>query len=342
MIFRQRKNLAVILLSLSLTIIVGCFVTPSHSQLDNQQTSNNTPIFNLPIDCNLGQDCFIMHYVDREPSPEAVDFNCGRQTYDGHKGTDFGISDLETMKAGVTVLAAAEGTVLRVRDGILDKLVTNQSDRQVIEGQECGNGLVIDHNNGWETQYCHLRNGSVAVKPGAKVKPGTVIGMVGSSGLASFPHVHLTIRHQGEVIDPFVGDDPSTGCNIQRNPLWQQSLEYVPTGLIRAGFAPQPPNQTELWQGKYTDSQLSANISALVFWVHAYGVLQGDVEQWQLIDSSGQTVIQQEQNLEKPYRSWVSYVGKRNITPGTWQGQYQLIRNGNPIFTVKREIEIKS
>ena len=342
MIFRQRRNLVVILLSLSLTIILGCLSTPSHSQLDNQQTNNNTPSFTIPIDCNLGQDCFIMHYVDREPSPEAVDFSCGRQTYDGHQGTDFGISDLETMKAGVPVLAAAEGTILRVRDGVADKLVEDQSDRQTVEGQECGNGLVIDHGNGWETQYCHLQNGSVAVKPGIKVEPGTVIGMVGSSGLASFPHVHLTIRYQGEVIDPFVGINSATGCKMQRNPLWEQSFEYVPTGLIRAGFAPQPPNQTELWQGKYTDRQLSVNIPALLFWVHAYGVLQGDVEQWQLIAPNGEVVVQQEQHLKKPYRSWVSYVGKRKIIPGVWQGEYQLIRDSNPVFTVKREIEIKS
>ena len=342
MIFRRKRNLVFILLSLGLTILLGCLNSPSRSQIDNNITNNQPPKLILPIDCNLGQDCFIMHYVDRDPSPKEVDFGCGRQTYDGHKGTDFGISDLQTMEAGVSVLAAAPGTVLRIRDGVEDKLVNEQTDRQAIEGQECGNGMVIDHGNGWETQYCHLRNGSVTVRPGTKVEQGTVLGQVGASGLASFPHVHFSVRYQGEIIDPFVGTDSTTGCNIQPNSLWAQSLEYVPTGLIRSGFAPQPPDLQELWLGKYTETQFSLDIPALVFWVHAYGVLAGDREQWQLIDPNGQIAIQQEQQLEKSYRTWVSYAGKRKIIPGVWQGEYKLLRDGNRILTVKREIEIRS
>ena len=341
MIFRHKRNLVFILFSLSLTLLLGCFNSSSRSQIDNDLTNNQPPSLIVPIDCNLGQDCFIMHYVDRDPSPEEVDFGCGRQTYDSHKGTDFGISDLQTMEAGVSVLAAAPGTVLRIRDGVEDKLVNEQTDKQAIEGQECGNGMVIDHGNGWETQYCHLQNGSVTVRSGTKVEQGTVLGKVGSSGLASFPHVHLSVRYQGEIIDPFVGNDSTTGCDTQRNPLWAKSLEYVPTGLIRSGFSPQPPNQTELWQGKYKENQFSLNVPALVFWVHAYGVLAGDREQWQLIDPNGEIALQQEQQLETSYRSWVSYVGKRKIISGVWQGEYKLLRDGSPVFIVKREIEIK-
>lgn len=339
MVSRQKINLVLILLSLGLTIIFGCLNTPSRST--SQLNNNSTPSFTIPIDCNLGQDCFIMHYVDRDPSPKEVDFGCGRQTYDGHKGTDFGISDLKRMEAGVPVLATAAGTVLRVRDGVEDKLFDEQTDRQAIAGQECGNGLVIDHGNDWETQYCHLQNGSITIQPGTKVEQGTVLGQVGSSGLASFPHVHLSVRYQGKVIDPFVGNNPNTDCGIKRDSLWKKSLEYVPTGLIRSGFAPQPPNQTELWQGKYTETQFSLNIPALVFWVHTYGMLAGDQEQWQIIDPNGEIVIQQEQQLETSYRTWVSYVGKRKIIPGVWQGEYKLLRDGNPILTVKREVEIK-
>ncbi|MGH2415006.1 MAG: M23 family metallopeptidase [Microcystaceae cyanobacterium] len=135
------------------------------------------------------------------------------------------------------------GTVLRVRDGVADKLVPDQTDREAITGTECGNGAIVDHGNGWETQYCHLHQGSLAVKPGTEVEKGTVLGMVGASGLASFPHVHLTLRYQGQIVDPFVGVNPKPGCQVTRHPLWERTLDYVPTGLIRAGFAPQPPEQ---------------------------------------------------------------------------------------------------
>ena len=31
-------------------------------------------------------------------------------------------------------------------------------------GRNCGNGVTLDHGDGWQTQYCHMRRGSVAVK----------------------------------------------------------------------------------------------------------------------------------------------------------------------------------
>jgi hypothetical protein len=339
----RKKNILIIILSLSLTVVFGCWHS---SQSQQQDTSTNTifhaPSFVFPIDCNLGEDCFIMHYVDNDVSPEAADFNCGRQTYDGHQGTDFGISDLEVMKTNMPVIAATEGKVLRIRDGIVDRLVEEQTEKNRVAGQECGNGVVIDSGNGWETQYCHLKQGSVVVKPGTEVKQGTVLGMVGASGLASFPHVHLTIRYQGQVVDPFSGElITDGGCQLEDRSLWKESLSYVPTGLIRAGFSPKPPTQPELWQGQYKATELVLNSPALVFWVHSYGVLQGDVEKWQLTAPDGTKAIASENIVDKSYRSWVSYVGKRQLMPGTWQGKYELIRQDSSIFTVERSVVVK-
>lgn len=44
-----------------------------------------------PIDCALGDSCYIQNYVDHDPSPAASDFSCGVLTYDGYKGTDFAL-----------------------------------------------------------------------------------------------------------------------------------------------------------------------------------------------------------------------------------------------------------
>ncbi|HHP7229290.1 MAG TPA: M23 family metallopeptidase [Xenococcaceae cyanobacterium] len=299
------------------------------------------PQLSLPVDCDLGEDCFIMLYVDREPTTAAKDFNCGRQTYDGHQGTDFAIADLKVMAAGVPVLAAAPGTVLRVRDGVVDELVDSVTEEQAVATTECGNGVVIDHGNGWETQYCHLRNGSVAVQPGMKLERGAVLGMVGASGLASFPHVHLTVRHQQKVIDPFGGVANTSGCNPDnRNSLWNEALTYTPTGLIRAGFAATVPTQTQLWQGEYQATQLPENIPALLFWVHAYGVLEKDVEKWQLVAPSGEVAVNLDSSLDKSYRSWVSYSGTKKVMSGVWRGTYQLWRNNQLVFEVKRDTKV--
>lgn len=332
--FFSFRNLAIVTVALILALVLGC--------VGSLNSQNSSLKFRIPLDCNLDEDCFIMHYVDRDPTPKAIDFGCGRQTYDGHKGTDFAISDLAVMKKGVSVVAAAEGIVLRVRDGIPDDLIDSVAEKQAVVGKECGNGIVIDHGNGWETQYCHLRRGSVVVKPGMKIKKGTVLGMVGASGLASFPHVHLSIRHEETVIDPFGGVSNASGCDIgNKNSLWEQSLAYTPTGLIRAGFAPTAPTQAQLWSGKYQENQLSSDIPALLFWVHAYGVLQGDVEKFLLTSPSGEVVINGNNTLEESSRSWVSYFGTKKIESGVWQGKYQLERKNNIIFEVKKNIIVR-
>lgn len=309
--------------------------------------TDNSPHFAQPIDCTLGEDCFILLYPDRDPSPEeAVDFGCGRQTYDGHKGTDFAISDEATMAQGVPVLAAAPGTVLRVRDGMPDRRLRSLSEKEEVAGVECGNGIVIDHGNQWQTQYCHLRNGSISVRPGMEVEAGTPLGMVGASGAASFPHVHVSVRYQGEVVDPFVGANAAPGCNVQRNSLWADSLGYQPTGPIDAGFAAEAPTMDDLWEGRFRDSLLSRDIPAILFWVHTYGVLQGDEFAFKLTAPNGEIVAQDKRTIDSPSKTWMGYVGKRNtpqrpIIPGVWRGEYRLIRNNKVVVEFEREVEVQ-
>jgi hypothetical protein len=69
----------------------------------------------------------VVNYVDTDAAPERfADFRCGRRTYDGHDGTDFAVRDQLAMEQGVKVLAAADGTVLRLRDGIRDGNATRE------------------------------------------------------------------------------------------------------------------------------------------------------------------------------------------------------------------------
>ena len=81
------------------------------------------PRLQVPVDCRPGQDCFIHNYMDALPGPGARDHACGPLANDGHQGTDFRVRDLAEVTRGVVVLAAAEGRVLRVRDGLPDRVV---------------------------------------------------------------------------------------------------------------------------------------------------------------------------------------------------------------------------
>jgi murein DD-endopeptidase len=319
----------------------------SQSGKPNSTTSSDLK-FDLPVKCNLGKDCFVLLYSDRDPGPEAVELGCGRMTYNGHTGTDFAIPDEGVMRQGISVLAAADGKVLRVRDGVVDRK-TNDIKNPDIAGKECGNGALIDHGQGWETQYCHLRQGSVLIKPGTQVKAGTVLGFVGQSGAASFPHVHFEARYQGKPVDPFLGPeaqiDRKPGCKVPAKSMWKPSISYVPTGSMNAGFADRIPKIEEAEQGKLTDNKLPANAAAIVFWARSYGVLQGDVERVRLIAPNGTVVANSEKTLGKPSRIWFSYTGKRSkpnqpLIVGTWRGEYQLLRANKVLVDVKREIGV--
>ncbi len=347
---RKPKIIATILLAFAIAVAghwIG-FDRPNWAQSPIPETaiSANSLQLEPPIDCTLDDDCFILLYPDRDPGPGEIDFGCGRQTYNGHKGTDFGIANLDRMKAGVPVIASAPGTVLRVRDGVSDRLITDPKQVEALNGRECGNGIFIDHGNGWETQYCHLRNGSVVVTPGTKVDTGTVLGMVGASGAASFPHVHITALYQGEVVDPFVGPEAGPGCQVARSPLWSMPLEYKPTGVINAGFADTPPAMNDLWEGNFPESVLDKEIPALLFWVHLYGVLEGDTYQFKLIAPNGETIAEDQKEINSPSKTWMGYVGKRNnperpITPGIWTGEYKLTRGSEVLLDLSRQIEVK-
>jgi murein DD-endopeptidase MepM/ murein hydrolase activator NlpD len=63
-----------------------------------------------------------------------------------------------------------------------------------------GNNIVIDHGNGYQTQYGHLNR--IYVKVGDSVGRGAVIGQMGSTGNSTGPHLHFEIRRNGARLNP--------------------------------------------------------------------------------------------------------------------------------------------
>lgn len=70
-----------------------------------------------------------------------------------------------------------------------------------IKGQY-GNLVIIRHPNGYKTYYGHLSRFGSGIKSGTKVKQGQVIGYVGSTGLATGPHLHYEVRVNNRPINP--------------------------------------------------------------------------------------------------------------------------------------------
>ncbi|PZG16867.1 peptidase M23 [Micromonospora craterilacus] len=97
-----------------------------------------------------------------------------------HAGIDF------ALPAGTPVRAAFGGTVAKAGD----------------VGDGYGISVFIDHGNGYLTHYAHMSTAKVSV--GAKVSTGQTIGLEGSTGDSTGPHLHFEV-HQGQMwnqIDP--------------------------------------------------------------------------------------------------------------------------------------------
>ena len=292
----------------------------------------------LPLTCQLGGTCWVANYVDVDPTEAVRDFRCKGRTYNTHDGTDFAIRDLAVMEQGVPVVASAQGTVRRVRDGVGDAMLTDEGARTRIAGRECGNGVVIDHDGGWQTQYCHLRRGSLRVRAGDRVERGSPLGLVGLSGRTEFPHVHLTVRRNGRVVDPFTGRLQSAGCGGEVKPLLRADahVAYEDVALYNAGFSDSRPDVEAIRSGRLKDGSLSPIAAALVLWVDVFGVQAGDRVRFRINGPEGRVILDKEELVSRTQARRFMFAGQRRQgngwLPGTYSGQVTLVRtvDGHP------------
>ena len=294
----------------------------------------------LPVACKIGQSCAIQHYVDIDPSSGVRDYRCGARTNDRHDGTDFRTRSMAQQRAGVRVLAAADGTVHSMRDGMRDVSVS-VGGKAAIAGKECGNGVVIRHGGGVETQYCHLARNSLLVKPGQAVKAGTPLGNVGMSGDAEFPHLHFTIRQGGRPIDPFAAGAPPGRCGDGRS-LWAPATglakAYRAGEVLNAGFATGPVTMDDVQEhGEDQRPRPSREAPALVAFVQAIGLEGGDVQRLTVTAPDGSVLAENRgAPLDRNKAQWIIFAGKKRPAAdwpaGRYTARYQLLRGGRTVI----------
>jgi murein DD-endopeptidase MepM/ murein hydrolase activator NlpD len=296
-----------------------------------------------PVDCRIGETCFIQQYADHDPGPGAKDYRCGSLTYDGHDGTDFRIPTLAAQRAGVKVLAAAAGVVKGVRDGMDDVPVDRIGGPAAVDGRECGNGVLLVHADGWETQYCHMARGSVRVKPGQAVAAGEPLGLVGESGDAAFPHLHLTVRHAGQWVDPFAYGAPAGACGGGAA-LWTaeaaRAMAYREPQLINQGFAAGGVSMGQIEEGAIAAP--GADPSALVAYVRLIGLKLGDRPALELDGPAGPLAAPAPAPLDHDKAQYMLFAGVRRPAAGWPKGRYQarvtVTRHGKPVLERRFEM----
>lgn len=299
---------------------------------------NAPPKLVFPVDCILGESCWIARYMDRAPGQAKADYQCKPQTEDKHNGTDIVLADTGVMTAGVTVRAAAAGRVLALRDGMPDVAVTTERAR-VIQKQGCGNVLVLGHGNGWQTSYCHLKNDSLLVEKGDMVSPGQAVAQVGLSGLTEYPHLHFMVQRteKGKQVqhrDPFDSGVLEGGCKAantpEQKPLWIEPIEYAGPVILPPLISDAQITRQMMWQAQ--SETLSAN--SLKFFIQARGfhTLPGDIWRFSLFAPDGtlqfthdvkqtrqRQLVEANANFERPGGGFLA---------GRWTATVELVRGG--------------
>ncbi|MCF8347992.1 MAG: peptidoglycan DD-metalloendopeptidase family protein [Bacteroidales bacterium] len=123
--------------------------------------------------------------------------------------------------------AAAEGTpVYSVGDGTVVKKAYQKGGG--------GNYLTIKHNGTYSTTYMHLKGYAKGMAEGKHVRQGELIGYVGSTGLATGPHLDFRFYRNGKAIDPLKVESPPS-LPVDTN-YRMQFDSVVQNGLLKLAF----------------------------------------------------------------------------------------------------------
>ena len=135
---------------------------------------------------------------------------------------------------GAPVFATGDGVVLRARDGMRDNRKGEPppfDQASIMQDLTLflGNHVVVDHGNGEFSLFAHLKQGSIAVKPGQKIARGEPLGAMGMSGDAFLVHLHYQLQ-SGPAFEEGL---PATfeGVRVRNGDGW--SAPY--TGTIDSG-----------------------------------------------------------------------------------------------------------
>jgi murein DD-endopeptidase MepM/ murein hydrolase activator NlpD len=119
---------------------------------------------------------------------------------------------------GIDYAAPAGTPIMTVGDGIILKTGYNKSK---------GKYVKVSHNGLYRSEYLHMSGFAKGIRPGVQVMQGDIIGYVGSTGLATGPHVEFRLHKNGYAVNPLKEDMPD-GESLSKEYLesfWRQMAD---------------------------------------------------------------------------------------------------------------------
>ncbi|WP_411893908.1 peptidoglycan DD-metalloendopeptidase family protein [Winogradskyella sp. A2] len=208
----------------------GIELLRSQNRLAYNNTNRGThPLFIWPVQkashVDYNEIWGISNYVDHDATApnSLLDYNCGTRTYDttsgyNHRGLDVYIWPFSWYAMDndqVEIIAGAPGQIIAKSDGNFDRSCDFNTTTP-------WNAVYIQHSDGSIAWYGHLKNGSLTTKNiGDMVSEGEFLGIMGSSGVSTGPHLHFEVWTDAtytQLVDPYSGT-----CNSMNTETWWQS-----------------------------------------------------------------------------------------------------------------------
>ncbi|HSK74678.1 MAG TPA: FG-GAP-like repeat-containing protein, partial [Pyrinomonadaceae bacterium] len=228
------------------------------------------------------------------------------------------------------IVAAADGVIIYKNDGNTDRSCSFNSNNW--------NAVYVRHADGTVSWYGHMKRNSLTTKAvGQTVSQGEYLGIVGSSGNSTGPHLHFEIYSPtGQLQDPFQGT-----CNLMNNfSYWANQPEYRDSKINKLMTHSAPPNFSTCPNPETPNEKTSFQPGDKLIVAAYYRDQQiGQQSQLSLIQPNGAVYSNWTHNSPNTYAAsyWYwTFTLPNNAMPGTWKfrANYQSTVYEQP-FTVQ-------
>lgn len=282
----------------------------------------------------LHRDLYTTNYVDLDSSSGIQAFECTAFSYNGHKGNDTSIRSFSEQIAGVPIFAVDDGIVIDANDG--------EDDQNTSWNGQTANYVVLEHECGLVTKYWHLRKNSVSVALGDAVVKGQQIGLMGSSGISTWPHLHFQVEQNGTHVEPYMGD-----CG-PANSMWehQPGVNYN-TYISDAGLCVEDLNTVPNlpWPQPRT-GHFAVTDEEINLWMLAHNIPPGSTRNWTFVRPDGAVAATMgpfdytnTQTMRKSYGQYwfgIDSIPGLTSTLGTWRIQMRI--NGTLVLDMPFDV----
>lgn len=208
----------------------------------NETNRGSHPLFIWPIKKKDGLEYndvwAISGYVDQNTAfpNQLLDYNCGSKTYDTNAGYNHLGVDVFTWPFAWRMMDNDEVEIIAAAPGQIIAIGRTQFDRSCTFNDNVWNAVYVQHSDGSVALYGHMKQNSPTSKiVGDMVEVGEYLGIVGSSGNSTGPHLHFEVYSEIEwngtgqdiLIDPYAGN-----CNsLNVDSWWQNQKPYVDSNI---------------------------------------------------------------------------------------------------------------